>query len=55
MAASVKASGGTTEVMLLPDAGRLFNFRQPQDATKAWQATVAWFDKYLRSTSQPGG
>jgi dienelactone hydrolase len=55
MAASLKASGDTTEVMLLPDAGRLFNFRQPQDATKAWQATLAWFDKYLRSTSQPGG
>jgi len=55
MAASMKASGGTTEVMLLPDAGRLFNFRQPEDATKAWQATVAWFDKYLRPTPQPGG
>jgi dienelactone hydrolase len=55
MAASLKASGHTTEVLLLPDAGRLFNFRQPQEATKAWQATLAWFDKYLRPTPQPGG
>src|SRR5262245_9708547 len=48
MAASLRASGHTTEVLLLPDAGRLFNFRQPDEATVAWQATVGWFDQYLR-------
>jgi dienelactone hydrolase len=54
MAASLKASGHTTEVLLLPDAGRFFNFRQPQQATKAWQATLAWFDRYLRPTPPAG-
>jgi dienelactone hydrolase len=52
MAASLKASGHTSEVLLLPAAGRLFNFRQPQEATKAWEATLAWFDRYLRPTLQ---
>jgi dipeptidyl aminopeptidase/acylaminoacyl peptidase len=55
MAASLKASGYTTEVLLLPGAGRLFNFRQPQQATEAWQATLAWFERYLRPTPQAGG
>jgi dienelactone hydrolase len=54
MAARMKASGHTAEVFLAPDGGRFFNFRQPQEATKAWQATLAWFDKYLRPTQQAG-
>jgi dienelactone hydrolase len=52
MAAGMKAAGHTAEVLLVPDAGRFFNFRQPQEATKAWQATLAWFDRYLRATQQ---
>jgi dienelactone hydrolase len=54
MAARMKASGHTAEVLLVPDGGRFFNFRQPQEATKAWQATLAWFDRYLRPTQQAG-
>ena len=52
MAARMRASGNTAEVFLIPDGGRFFNFRQPQEATKAWQATLAWFDRYLRATQQ---
>jgi dipeptidyl aminopeptidase/acylaminoacyl peptidase len=48
MAERLQASGVTTKVILVPDGGRLFNFRQPEEATFAWQATVAWFDRYLR-------
>jgi dienelactone hydrolase len=55
MAERVKASGTTTEVLLVPDGGRLFNFRQPQQATQAWQATLAWLDRYLRQTAPTGG
>src|SRR5262249_32328554 len=54
MAAWMKASGRTAEVLLVPDAGRFFNFRRPQAATKAWQATFAWFERYLRPTQQGG-
>jgi dipeptidyl aminopeptidase/acylaminoacyl peptidase len=48
MAERLKAAGVTAEVLLVPEGGRLFNFRQPEEATLAWQATVAWFDRHLR-------
>jgi hypothetical protein len=34
MADRLKASGATTEVLVVPGGGRLFNFRQPQQATR---------------------
>jgi dienelactone hydrolase len=55
MAERLKASGATTEVLLVPDGGRLFNFRQPQQATDAWRATLAWLDRYLHPTAPTGG
>jgi hypothetical protein len=51
----MKASGRTAEVLVVADAGRFFNFRQPQAATEAWRATLAWFDRYLRPTRHAGG
>jgi dipeptidyl aminopeptidase/acylaminoacyl peptidase len=54
MAERLKASGGTTEVLVVPGGGRLFNFRQPQQATLAWRATLAWLDRYLRPTPRAG-
>ena len=48
MAERLKASGDTVEVMVVPDGGRLFNFDDPKQATEAWQATLAWLDRYLR-------
>lgn len=38
----------TTKLLLVPDAGRLFNFHQPEQATLAWDATLEWLDRYLR-------
>jgi dipeptidyl aminopeptidase/acylaminoacyl peptidase len=55
MAERLRASGVTTEVVVVPDAGRFFNFRQPQQATAAWHATLAWLDRYLRATAPTGG
>jgi dienelactone hydrolase len=55
MAERLKASGDTTEVLVIPDGERLFNFRQPQQATQAWQATLAWLDRYLHPTPRAGG
>ena len=48
MAEKIKAAGGTAKVMVIPDGGRLFNFYQPEQAGRAWQATVDWLDRYLR-------
>jgi len=54
MAERLKAAGGTTELLVAREGGRLFNFRQPELATQAWQATLAWFDRYLRAAPRAG-
>jgi dipeptidyl aminopeptidase/acylaminoacyl peptidase len=55
MAERLKASADTTEVLVVPGGGRLFNFRQPQQATQAWEATLAWLDRYLHPTPAAAG
>jgi dienelactone hydrolase len=43
------AAGDTTRLLIVPGGTRLFNFRQPQQATEAWTATLEWLDRYLRA------
>jgi hypothetical protein len=50
MAERPTASGDTVQLLVVPGAGRLFNFRQPQQAGLAWGATLVWLDRYLRPT-----
>jgi len=52
MAEKIKAAGGTAEVMVVPKGGRLFNFYDREQATRAWQATVDWFARYLRPSGR---
>jgi dienelactone hydrolase len=54
MAKRMKAAGLTAEVLVVPDAKRFFNFRQPEPATQAWQAAVAWLDRYLHPRPPAG-
>jgi dipeptidyl aminopeptidase/acylaminoacyl peptidase len=55
MAERLRAAGGTVELLVLPDAGRLFNFQQPEQASQAWRATLAWLDRYLHPAAEPRG
>ena len=55
MVERLKASGDTTELLVVPDGGRLFNFRHPEQATRTWQATLAWLDRYLHPTRRAAG
>jgi len=48
MAEQLAAAGDITHVLLVPGGTRLFNFRQPQQAAVAWNATLEWLDRYLR-------
>jgi dienelactone hydrolase len=50
MAERLAASGDTTKLLLVPGGERLFNFRQPQQASLAWDATLEWLNQYLRPT-----
>jgi dipeptidyl aminopeptidase/acylaminoacyl peptidase len=54
MAEKLRAAGDTVDVLVVPDAGRLFNFKDAEKAKIAWDAAVAWFDRYLRP-SRDGG
>ena len=55
MAQRLKASGDAVELLVVPDGGRLFNFHEAEQATHAWQATLAWLDRYLHPTPRAGG
>jgi dienelactone hydrolase len=55
MAERLAASGDITKLLIVPGGERLFNFRQPQQATLAWDATLEWLDRYLRSTPPATG
>jgi dipeptidyl aminopeptidase/acylaminoacyl peptidase len=48
LAEILKTGGTMTKLILVPGGKRLFNFRQPEQAKIAWDATVDWLDRYLR-------
>ena len=48
MAARLAELGKPVELLVVPGGRHIFNFRQPPQAALAWQATLAWFDQYLR-------
>ncbi len=54
MAQRLRAAGVTTEVLIVPGAKRFFNFRQPEQAKQAWQASVAWLDRFLHPKPPAG-
>ncbi len=47
MVERLKAYGHTPEILVVPGAGRFFNFRDREQATVAWRATLGWFDRCL--------
>jgi dipeptidyl aminopeptidase/acylaminoacyl peptidase len=51
MAERLHELGKPAELLVIPGGVHIFNFRQPREAAVAWQATVEWFDRYLRGTS----
>jgi|SRR5581483_2006377 len=50
MAAKLRENGDTVKLLVIPGAGRLFNFHQKKEAAEAWQASVEWLDRYLRGS-----
>jgi dipeptidyl aminopeptidase/acylaminoacyl peptidase len=47
MADRLSALGKTVQLMVVPGAVHIFNFRQPEQAAVAWEATLQWLDRYL--------
>lgn len=54
MADRLVALGKPVHLLVIPGGVHIFNFRQPQEAALAWDATLAWFDQYLRPSRPPG-
>jgi len=45
---ALKARGREVELIVVPDAGHVFNFKNAEQARKTWDATLNWFEKYLK-------
>jgi len=48
MAERLSSLGKPVELMVVPGAVHIFNFRQEREAALAWETTIQWFDRYLR-------
>lgn len=47
LAARLTELGRPVELLALPDAGHVFNFRDREKARRAWEATLAWLDRWV--------
>ena len=48
LAARLEELDRTVELLEIEGAGHVFNFRNAPRATRSWQATLAWLDRYLK-------
>ena len=44
---ALKTRGREVELVVVPGAGHVFNFKQPEQARRTWNATLDWLRKYL--------
>lgn len=49
LAARLRELGREVELLEVPDAGHVFNFRDREKAAMTWEATVAFLDRHLKS------
>jgi dienelactone hydrolase len=50
MAERLAELGKPVRLLVVPGGVHIFNFRQPEAERVAWDATLEWFDRYLRAT-----
>jgi dipeptidyl aminopeptidase/acylaminoacyl peptidase len=46
--ARLRELGRPVELLVVPDAGHVFNFRDRDQAELAWRATIEWLDRHLK-------
>ena len=44
---ALKSRGREVELIVVPGAGHVFNFREPEKARSTWAATLDWLQKHL--------
>ena len=47
---ALRDRGREVELIVVPGAGHVFNFREPEEAHRTWDATLNWLRKYLSPT-----
>ena len=52
LAAALRGLGRQVHVIIIPNAGHVFNFKNKQEAIVTWNATLRWFDEYLKPLSR---
>ncbi|HEX9626231.1 MAG TPA: dienelactone hydrolase family protein [Acidiferrobacterales bacterium] len=50
LAARLRALDRTVALEIVPGAGHVFNFKDPQAAQAAWRSTLAWLARYLAAS-----
>ena len=53
LAAELARLGREVELLVVPGAGHVFNFRDRAQAALAWRATLAWLDRHVARGSHP--
>jgi len=53
LAARLEELGTKVELLVVPDAGHVFNFRDREKAELAWEATVRWLDRHVKPELLP--
>jgi dipeptidyl aminopeptidase/acylaminoacyl peptidase len=48
LAAYLATLGREVELLVIEGGLHVFNFKQPEQATRAWQATLQWLARHLR-------
>lgn len=49
LAAALGKLGRRVQIIIVPHAGHVFNFKNKQEAEITWDATLKWLNEYLRS------
>jgi dipeptidyl aminopeptidase/acylaminoacyl peptidase len=50
---ALRERGREVELIVVPGAGHVFNFRQPEQARRTWDATLDWLRRYLAPRVSP--
>lgn len=48
---ALRERGREVELLVIPDAGHVFNFKQPEQARRSWDATLAWLGRHLSAAT----
>jgi len=55
LAERLRELGRDVALLVVRNAGHVFNFKHPEKASRAWEATLAWLERHLKASSTVSG